>query len=306
MKNRNLRILFFGTPEFAAQSLRDIVDQGFEVVGVVTAPDKPSGRGMKLQSSAVKSVAVSLGLPVFQPTNLKSDDFFHDIKLLHADLGVVIAFRMLPEKIWGAPKLGSINLHGSLLPKYRGAAPIQHAIIQGESKTGLTVFFLRHEIDTGDILATVEVPILDSDDFGTLHDRMMHSGSELVTKSLALIEKQNYTLIAQSNLGNASFAPKISREFCEIKSGDTTVIAHNKIRGLSPYPGAWVDSPWGTVKIFKTLLTNLPASGAERIQIIGKSVYLLCADGLLEIAVLQLPGKPKISGLDFVNGQKSK
>lgn len=259
-----------------------------------------------MHSSAVKLEALSLGLTVFQPTNLKADEFYNQISELKADLAVVIAFRMLPERIWSAPRLGTINLHGSLLPKYRGAAPIQHAIIQGEHKTGLTVFFLRHEIDTGDIVATVEVPILDSDNFGSLHDKMMRIGAQLICESLHTIAGGNYKLMPQDAIGTASFAPKITREFCEITSNYTSEDLYNKIRGLSPFPGAWIDTKFGIMKIYGLVRSNQISVNEENIQIIGRSLFLKSLDGMLEITSLQLSGKPKISGIDFVNGQKSR
>ena len=303
----NLRIIFYGTPDFAAESLRALYEAGCNIVGVVTAPDKAAGRGMKLQCSPVKLEALELGLPIYQPTNLKSDEFKNTLHQLHPDLGVVIAFRMLPELVWSAPKLGTINLHGSLLPKYRGAAPIQHALIQGETVTGLTIFFLKHEIDTGDILLREELGIGEFENFGSLYDRMKRIGGQLVVKAVALISSGNYTLSSQEETGTPSFAPKITKEFCKLDLTQTTEQINNKIRGLSPAPGAWFEEMnLGIVKIFETKKSNLTPISSDLIQIIGKVPYLFCADGMLEIITLQFAGKPKISGIDYVNGRKNR
>ncbi len=303
----NLRIIFYGTPDFAAESLRALYEAGCNIVGVVTAPDKAAGRGMKLQCSPVKLEAIELGLPVYQPTNLKSDEFKNTLHQLHPDLGVVIAFRMLPELVWSAPKLGTINLHGSLLPKYRGAAPIQHAIIQGETVTGLTIFFLKHEIDTGDILLREEIVIGEFENFGGLYDIMKRIGGRLIVKAVALISSGDYSLISQEETGTPSFAPKITKEFCKLDLHQNQNIVFNKIRGLSPSPGAWIeDANLGIVKIFETKKSNSQAISQDPIQIIGKAPYLYCSDGLLEIITLQFAGKPKISGTDYVNGTKNR
>lgn len=306
MSNSNLRILFFGTPDFAAESLEKLYEAKFTIVGVVTAPDKASGRGMKIQSSAVKQVAERLGLPIFQPTNLKSSEFIETVKLLNVDLGVVIAFRMLPEIIWNSPRLGTINLHGSLLPKYRGAAPIQHAIIQGESVTGLTVFFLRHEIDTGDIIMTEEVLIGETEDFGSLYNRLKILGGNLIVKCVHAISQNNYNLHPQNVVGEPTFAPKITKEFCKLDLNKSCITNFNKIRGLSPTPGAFIDVNGEIIKIFSAQFTDVEANSKDPIQIIGKKVYLSCYDGCLEISSLQIAGKPRISGTDYVNGIKNR
>ena len=213
-----MRIVFFGTPEFAAHSLEKIVNEGFNVVAVITAPDKPAGRGRQLKSSEVKNCAIKLNIPVLQPTNLKSSDFIDDLTKLNVDLGVVIAFRMLPEAVWSAPKLGTINLHASLLPNYRGAAPIQHAIIQGEKITGVSTFFLKHEIDTGDLIDQKEVEIELSETGGTLHDKLMHVGADLMIQSLHKIaslgkDVPTFPQVYHENLKTAS---KLNRDFCQL------------------------------------------------------------------------------------------
>lgn len=306
MSNSNLRILFFGTPDFAAESLQKLFDAKYTIVGVVTAPDKASGRGMKIQSSAVKQIGQKLGLPIFQPTNLKSPEFIETVKNLNVDLGVVIAFRMLPEVVWNSPKLGTINLHGSLLPKYRGAAPIQHAIIQGESITGLTVFFLRHEIDTGDILMTEEILIGEMEDFGSLYNRMKIAGGNLIVKCVDAIFQKNYQLIPQHAAGEPTFAPKITKEFCKLDLDKGCLVNFNKIRGLSPSPGAYVEVNNEIIKIFSVLISDVKSESTDPIQVIGKKVYLVCKDGCLEILSLQIAGKPRISGSDYVNGIKNR
>lgn len=347
-----MRIVFFGTPDFAAFSLRKIVEIGFEVVAVVTSPDKPAGRGQKLHESAVKLVAKELAIPLLQPPNLKSIDFITQFEQLNADLAVVIAFRMLPEKVWNAPKLGSMNLHASLLPNYRGAAPIQHAIINGENVTGVSTFFLKHEIDTGDIIEREPVKIEFTDNASKLHDKLMVIGADVVIKSLKRIESEGRSLklIPQTNPeeNNEPFqiktAPKLSREFCELTQFETVLNVYNKIRGLSNYPGAWLKSPWGEMKILesqpyffqpsnspKELEFSVFSEEENRIQrlksefetakslqtewqkndspfvIMANSIFLYCKDGnLLEVKRLKLSGKSEIDGKSFVNGLKSK
>ncbi len=342
-----MRIVFFGTPDFAAFSLRKMVQSGFHVVAVVTSPDKPAGRGQKLQKSAVKMLAEELKIPVLQPTNLKSPDFIQEIEQLNSDLAVVIAFRMLPEKVWSAPRLGSMNLHGSLLPLYRGAAPIQHAIINGETETGVTTFFLKHEIDTGDIIERAKVKIDPNDNASSLHDKLMITGADVVIKSLGRIEKEgdDLQLIPQINepsdsqLLQCKTAPKLSRSFCELTDLQSAIQVHNKIRGLSKYPCAWLISPWGEMKIlesepiilnpinpsnadnFEELLKlsnnispiqselppNLQSTDLKPFMVDGTDLYILCGDGnFVRIKRLKLSGKSEIDGKSFVNGLKSK
>lgn len=346
-----MRIVFFGTPDFAAFSLRKIVENGFEVVAVITSPDKPAGRGQKLHESAVKVMARELGIPIMQPTNLKSNEFISQFDSINADLAVVIAFRMLPERIWSAPKFGSMNLHASLLPNYRGAAPIQHAIINGESETGVTTFFLKHEIDTGDIIERETLKIESTDNASLLHDKLMVIGANVVIKSLKRIETEgiNIVLIPQTIPNETNehtkikTAPKLSREFCELTEFSSVLSVYNKIRGLSNYPGAWLMSPWGEMKILETqpCIVNPTGIPEQKIQefhmdekwiqrlksdylaatsmkndwginltpfiILANSIFLCCEDGnLLEIKRLKLSGKSEIDGKSFVNGLKSK
>ena len=243
-----MRIVFFGTPEFASTSLKAIVKEGFEVVGVVTAPDKKAGRGRKLQSSHVKETATSLNIPVAQPTNLKSEDFQEQLQQWSPDLGVVIAFRMLPERVWSFPTLGTVNLHGSLLPAYRGAAPIHHAVINGAKRTGVTSFFLKHEIDTGDLILSDVIDIPEDMNTGELHDQLMNLGAQTMIKTLSLIMEfgKNTPTTAQGEITDSTpIAPKLNREFCELDSNQHSQDVYNKIRGLSPFPRSLGDVRYG-------------------------------------------------------------
>lgn len=302
-----MRIVFFGTPEFAAYTLKRLIDAGKNVVAVVTAPDKPAGRGLQMQSSAVKKTALALGLTVLQPEKLKAESFIQEMKALDADLGIVIAFRMLPEMVWSMPRLGTFNLHASLLPNYRGAAPINHAIIQGEKQTGVTTFFLRHEIDTGDILLQQAVAIDDDDNAGTLHDKLMVSGANLVLKTLNNIENGTCTTIPQLLTGKEKSAPKIFKDFCRLSAENTVLDNHNKVRGLFPFPAAWLESEYGTVKILVTALpsTQLPVLESN-LTIYNKGIFMRCKDGWLEVKKLQPAGKPAMTAKDFINGFANK
>lgn len=301
-----MRILFFGTPEFAAASLELIAQEGFNVVAVVTAPDKPAGRGRQLKSSDVKVSAEKLNIPVFQPSNLKSEDFLNQINSLNIDLGVVIAFRMLPEKIWSAPKLGTINLHASLLPNYRGAAPIQHAIIQGETVTGVSTFFLKHEIDTGDLIDQQEVQIDENETGGSLHDKLMDVGANLMIQSLRKIEAfGNQTpTFPQIYTDDLKMASKINRDFCHIDINQTAIEVHNKIRGLSPYPGSWIESSFGELKIYTSQIVteSVKNESTDVIFIDNKKLYIECENSFLEILELQPQGKQRMSAISYLNG----
>lgn len=303
-----MRIVFFGTPEFAAHSLKKIVGEGFNVVAVVTAPDKPAGRGRQLKSSEVKIMAENLNLPILQPTNLKAPDFIEQLHSLDADLGVVIAFRMLPKSVWSAPKLGTINLHASILPNYRGAAPIQHAIIQGETKTGVSTFFLKHEIDTGDLIDQKEVNMDAFETGGTLHDKLMVVGSELMIQSLKKIEKQGNSVETFPQVYNDTVktAPKLNRDFCKIEPTEGVNFNFNKIRGLSPYPGAWINSVWGEMKIFESEIAQENPNYVDHstVFIANKKLYIKCIDGFIEVKSLQLQGKSRMDAKSFLNGLK--
>ncbi|MFN3316928.1 MAG: methionyl-tRNA formyltransferase, partial [Raineya sp.] len=232
-----MRIIFMGTPEFAVPSLQVLVENGYNIVGVVTAPDKPAGRGKQMQVSEVKQYALSQNLPILQPEKLKSPDFLAELQALKADLQVVVAFRMLPEVVWAMPPIGTFNLHASLLPKYRGAAPINWAIINGETETGVTTFFLQHEIDTGNIIFQEKEPISPTDTAGSLYQRLMHKGAKLVLKTVQTIEKGDVQTFPQ--VGEITHAPKIFRETCQIDWNKTSTEIYNFVRGLAPYPAAW-------------------------------------------------------------------
>lgn len=304
-----MRIVFFGTPEFASTSLKAIVKEGFEVVGVVTAPDKKAGRGRKLQSSHVKETAISLNIPVAQPTNLKSEDFQEQLKQWRPDLGVVIAFRMLPERVWSFPTLGTVNLHGSLLPEYRGAAPIHHAVINGAKRTGVTSFFLKHEIDTGDLILSDVIDIPEDMNTGELHDQLMNLGAQTMIKTLSLIMEfgKNTPTTAQGEITDSTpIAPKLNREFCELDSNQHSQDVYNKIRGLSPFPGAWIDSPFGTLKIFKASKSERSNTHKDVVYLDDKNLWLKTLDSPLKILELQAPGKPRMNALQFINGIKNK
>lgn len=244
MTKQDLRIVFLGTPEFAVESLRAIVDGGYNVVGVVTMPDKPAGRGHKMFQSPVKLFALERGLKVMQPVRLKDPGFVDELRSLQADLFVVIAFRMLPEVVWTMPRLGTFNLHASLLPRYRGAAPINRAVMNGDTETGVTTFMLKHEIDTGDILAQERIDILPEDNAGTVHDRLMHLGAALTMQTISDIVDGTLKPVPQDRLiadTEPTPAPKIFKEDCRIDWTAPAAVTHNQVRGLSPYPGAWCE-----------------------------------------------------------------
>lgn len=302
-----MRIVFFGTPAFAAFSLRKLIENGKNVVAVVTAPDKPAGRGMRLHQSDVKKAALELGLNILQPEKLRSEEFVTQMRQLNADLGIVIAFRMLPEIVWSMPKLGTFNLHASLLPQYRGAAPINHAIIQGETQTGVTTFFLKHEIDTGDIVLQQSVDIDAEDNAGTMHDKLMIEGAEQVLKTVDMVESGNLQSRPQVLTGHEKPAPKIFREFCQLSADDSVLQNHNKIRGLSPYPAAWIETAEGPIKIFKAQpVTNLSKPLNENLSIVENHLIYRCKDGYLELFTIQPAGKASMSSRDYINGKKNK
>lgn len=301
MKN-SLRIVFLGTPEFAVESLRILVENEANVVAVVTAPDKPMGRGKKLGSSPVKEYAASVNLPILQPTNLKSPDFHEELKSFKADLQIVVAFRMLPVAVWDMPKLGTFNLHASLLPQYRGAAPINWAIMNGEKETGVTTFFLKHEIDTGKIIFQEKETIRDTDTVGTLYERLMTKGADLVLRTVQAIEAEDYPQIDQNENQELKSAPKIFREDCEINWDKSAGEVRNFIRGLSPYPGAWTTFRGLTMKVFsaeeieKNIETGKFESDGKTYLNVG------CSDGSLSIKELQLQGKKRMQVEDFLRG----
>jgi methionyl-tRNA formyltransferase len=306
----NLRIVFLGTPDFAVATLNAVIEEGYNVVGVVTAPDKPAGRGKKISESAVKKYAVEKGLNILQPVNLKDQEFQSELKSLNADLQIVVAFRMLPETVWNMPPLGTFNLHASLLPQYRGAAPINWAVINGEKSTGVTTFFLKHEIDTGNVLMQKEVEILENDNAGTLHDKLMETGAKLVVESLDIIEKGDYNLITQESLVDGhelKHAPKIFKEDCRINWNQNGEIVNNFIRGLSPYPTAWTNfSKEGNevaVKIFKASFEKASDSIPGELYSDNKKYLKIgVQDGYIQIDELQMAGKKRMKVQDFLAG----
>lgn len=313
--DKKLRIVFMGTPQFAVASLEALLAADFVIAAVVTAPDKPAGRGKKMTQSAVKTAALSHGLTVLQPERLKAPEFIEDFKALNADLGIVVAFRMLPKVIWAMPKLGTFNLHASLLPDYRGAAPINHAIINGETETGITTFFLQHEIDTGDIIFSERMPIGADENAGELHDRLMHAGAALVVKTAEAISNGNYTLQRQQWLPHNNrlprLAPKIFKEDTQIYWENPAKKIYDKIRGLSPYPTACAAfrSPQGTIfpiKIYHATFENTAATRPPGSIDSDSKTYLriYAEDGYLEIVELQMAGKTKMKIKTFLNGFK--
>lgn len=312
---KDLRIVFMGTPDFAVGVLKELVDTNHTIVGVVTAPDKPAGRGQQISKSAVKIYAEETGLSILQPVKLKEETFLEELRALKADLFIVVAFRMLPEIVWAMPPKGTINLHGSLLPQYRGAAPINWAIVNGEKKTGVTTFFIEKEIDTGLILAKEEVDITENQTAGELHDELLEIGKKLIVRSVKMIAENNFTKIPQETLveGELKNAPKIFKEDCKINWKQPIETIHNFIRGFSPYPTAWTVLDFGekkqqkTLKIFKTLKTTIPVpEELKDVVVMTKNeIRIPCADFYIEIHELQLEGKKKMTAKEFVVGYNS-
>ena len=300
---RELRIIFMGTPEFAVESLKALHESQFNVVGVITAPDKPKGRGQKVSISPVKEFAIQHDLPVLQPTNLKSPEFHEELKKYRANLFVVVAFRMLPEVVWSMPEYGTFNLHASLLPQYRGAAPINWAIINGEKETGVTTFFIKHEIDTGSIIMQESEPIHEQDTVETLYHRLMKKGSELVVATVDQISTESYNLQIQDESKELKHAPKIFKEDCNIDWTKSTEEIYNFVRGLSPYPAAWTEFNGKTYKIFE--VEKLQASGAEKpgdYTSADNKVVVTTGDGVVSILDFQAQGKKRMKVGDFLRG----
>lgn len=307
-----LRIVFMGTPEFAVASLDAMVNAGYQVVGVITAPDRGVGRGQRIQESAVKVAAMAHGIRVLQPSNLKDVDFINELAALKADLQVVVAFRMLPEVVWGMPPKGTINLHASLLPDYRGAAPINWAIMNGDDETGLTTFIIEKEIDTGKVILQKKVKIPSDWSAGDLHDDLMKKGGELIVETLKLIQDGEVLSVEQDHLGlaisNPRPAPKIFKEDCRINWNKTAEEVNNHIRGLSPYPAAWSEliSPDGksySIKIFKSAIKEGSGGNSGTLQSDGKSSWKVnCGTGSVELLLIQLAGKKRMEVSDFLRG----
>ncbi len=290
-----------GTPEFAVAPLKALVEGGYNIVAVVTMPDKPAGRGHHVQYSAVKEYALSVGLPVLQPEKLKDETFIEELRSYNADLQIVVAFRMLPEVVWAMPRLGTFNLHASLLPQYRGAAPINWAVINGDKETGVTTFMLKHEIDTGNIILQERIPIGEDENVGSVHDRLMELGTELVLKTVDLIDESDtkgtpLPTTPQDEIASEDLrpAPKIFKETCEIDTTKTVAEVHNFVRGLSPYPAAWCN-----LTIGGTRYENVKVFATQK----GKgAINLQCADGEISLTELQLPGKKRMNAKDLLNG----
>jgi methionyl-tRNA formyltransferase len=301
-----LRIIFMGTPEFAVASLEALVKNGFNVVAVVTAADKPQGRGLKLTPSPVKECALNYGIDVLQPTNLKSPDFIETLKSYRANLQIVVAFRMLPEVVWSMPALGTFNLHASLLPQYRGAAPINWAIIHGDRETGVTTFFLKHEIDTGSILFQENEPIAETDDAGSVYARLMLKGAELVVKTAKAIESGDVQPKPQPSSGHLRHAPKLFKETCEIDWSQQGRHIVNFVRGLSPYPSAWTTLNGKVFKIFSVVWLQQPGDAKPgTINSDNKNyLYIRCTDGWISVKELQPEGKRKMSIDEFFRGNR--
>ncbi|MFM7023419.1 MAG: methionyl-tRNA formyltransferase [Flavobacteriales bacterium] len=307
MTNSSLRIVFMGTPDFAVPSLQILVDNGYNVVGVITAPDKPAGRGHKIQQSPVKKYAVEKGLNVLQPTNLKSEEFIAELKALNAHLQVVVAFRMLPEVIWKMPELGTFNLHASLLPQYRGAAPINWAIINGDAESGVTTFFINQDIDTGKIILQEKIKLTPDMTAGELHDQLMNIGKTLVLDTVYRIQTNNLSLLNQKDLlvKELKPAPKIFKETCKINWNKNVEEVYNLIRGLSPYPAAWTNIKKENEE---TLMKIFTAEKSEKqlkpgfIESDKTAIYIGCANGALKITLLQLAGKNRMKTEELLKG----
>jgi methionyl-tRNA formyltransferase len=301
-----MKIVFMGTPDFAVASLNALYEAGYDIAGVVTAADKPAGRGQKLQESAVKKYAAEKGLKVLQPLKLKDPQFIEELRSLKADLQVVVAFRMLPEVVWNMPAKGTINLHASLLPDYRGAAPINHAIINGETESGVTTFFLKHEIDTGDVIFSERVAIAEDDSAGDLHDHLMVAGAGLLLKTVKAIAEDNYKEQPQLASEELKHAPKIFKEFCKVDWNQPVKAVYNFIRGLSPYPTAFTVLNDKTMKIFKASYEErAPGLAAGEYITDGKTFLKFAAkDGLISLLDIQYEGKKRMMTDEFLRGMR--
>jgi len=294
-----------GTPDFAVPTLQILVEHKYDVAAVITTPDKPAGRGQKIQQSPVKVYAVQQGIPVLQPTNLKSEGFLEELRSYKANLQIIVAFRMLPEVVWAMPELGSFNIHGSLLPQYRGAAPINWAIINGEKETGVTSFFLKHEIDTGDLIFQSRVPILVEDDFGSVYEKLKYEGATLALRTVQAIERDEVQPLPQAASADIKHAPKIFKETCKINWNQPAAKVQDFIRGLSPYPAAWTRIGDKTFKIFKAeVLENVAYTLAPgQIRTDNKIfLHVQTAAGVIAILDLQMEGKKRMPLQDLLRG----
>ena len=304
---KDLRIIFMGTPDFAVATLKTLVENNYNIVGVITAPDKPAGRGRKLNESAVKQYAKSVGLNILQPTHLKNDHFLDELRALKANLQIVVAFRMLPKVVWQMPEYGTFNLHASLLPNYRGAAPINWAIINGETKTGVSTFFIDEKIDTGDMILQEEIPIEPNENAGSLHDKLMNLGSKLVLTTVAAVEKGDVKTIKQKDTKNIKTAYKLNKDNCKINWTDSLENIYNHIRGLSPYPAAWCTLINGNdeldIKIYEVEKAyELHSLKIGTIIFSKKELKVAVAKGYIIIKEMKLPGKRTMDAKSLLNG----
>lgn len=303
-----MRIIFMGTPDFAVASLRALIESGENVVAVVTSPDKPAGRGQKLNQSAVKQYAVANNIPVLQPEKLKNPEFLETLKSYQADLQIVVAFRMLPKVVWDMPPLGTINVHASLLPQYRGAAPINHAIMNGEKVTGVSTFLLQHEIDTGNILLSNKINIEENDNAGTLHDKLMIAGAETLLNTIKELKQNTLNPIPQEEIevNELKHAPKIFKEDCKIDWNASTEQVHKKIRGLSPYPAAFTILENKTLKIYESEKESKQENLSPGQFITDKKTFVKFAtqDGLINLKSIQIEGKKRMSIEEFLRGYR--
>lgn len=293
-----------GTPEFAVSGLKKLVENNYQIVAVITSPDKPQGRGLKLGMSPVKEYALSVGLPVLQPEKLKDETFLTELKSYQADLQIVVAFRMLPEAVWNMPKLGTFNLHASLLPQYRGAAPIHWAIINGEKETGVTTFFLKHEIDTGDLIMQEKEPIFETDTTGLLYERLMNKGADVILETVRKIESGNYKTIPQIENHKLKSAPKIFKEHCKIDWKKTAFEIYNFVRGMNPVPTAFCECNGLNCKIFETQIIDNELVDSNFETDNKNYLYIKTAKKTIAILSLQIEGKKRMSIKDFLIGNK--
>lgn len=304
---KDLRIVFMGTPEFAVAGLKNLVVSGYTIVGVITAPDKPAGRGRKMQESAVKKYAIEHDLKVLQPSNLKDETFLKELEALKPNLQIVVAFRMLPKVVWQLPEFGTFNLHASLLPNYRGAAPINWAIINGEKTTGVTTFFIDEKIDTGEIILQKETPIYAEDNAGSLHDKLMNLGAELILETVAIIEKDIVTTYKQGTDTNIKLAPKIFKQNCKVDWSSPGNSISNFVRGLSPYPTAWTTFRNGhqdiTIKIYEVEFQQVEHQwDIGTVHKSKLSLTIAVRDGFIQLLTVQFPGKRKMVIKELLNG----
>lgn len=326
MQKKDLRIVYMGTPDFAVPTLDALVSNGYNVVGVITMPDKPAGRGHKMQFSPVKEYAVEHNLPLLQPEKLKDEAFLDALREWNADLQIVVAFRMLPEVVWAMPRMGTFNLHAALLPQYRGAAPINWAVMNGDTKTGATTFFLDHQIDTGRIILKEELPIAPDENVGSVHDRLMEMGKGLVCRTVDLLldadgdvsriptidqETLMADLVAATGISELRPAPKIFKETCQIDWNQPARVIYNKVRGLSPYPAAWTELTLGDgsvlspVKVYKVSVGEGGSCEIGKMTTDGKTyMHIGCKDGFIALEELQLPGKKRMDIKALLNGIK--